>query len=207
MRSKLESVVWVGGGLIVLALMSLVMGLGSIPLVWLAKERKMRSKLESVVWVGGGLIVLALMSLVMGLGSIPLVWLAGGDPPDGISLMFFWWPAALWVAYITTAIDAGWRRERATRYFGHLPLARPGWITTTWLLYYFSPIILSGLSKAFRLVGWNGVSQVLFDFRWHAHFAIPMGIVCLAILCGAIFSGLGWLRTRVKSNKPKALTV
>src|SRR5574343_491625 len=98
----------------------------------------MRKHLDSVIWVGVCLMGLALLATVMAVGSIPLHWLAGGISSGGPSMMFAWWPAALLLTLIMLTVGATSSRTNRRIFFwiGPLAIARPGWITSAWLLYY-----------------------------------------------------------------------
>ncbi len=150
---------------------------------------------ETLKWVGifiGGLIVL-------GLPHEGLVWLAGGmDEPTGPAFLFFFWPILVVVCLITLTVDFVIRsRFWSDEYEGPPQLGfkrsnwgRPGFLTVTWIVFYFLPIIFNGLSILFKARNWAQLAELFFKYRWASRWLVVMlTIVCLVLFCALVAIG------------------
>lgn len=161
-------------------------------------------------WLGEKLLVVLafiILSIIMGIGHLGLVWLAGDtDEPSGLSVMFFLWPVALLLTFITLIFDFG--RRNGVRSYYYEPSVwksfsfwRPGLITGIWLAYYLSPILLNLVSEILKLVGWNVVAQTVFDYRWLVHPVLPFALLAILVFVGVISSCVQWIKDRFGSKQ------
>lgn len=143
-----------------------------------------------------GIVVLI---VVFGLPHTILVWLADGPSQKGVSLLFLWWPMFFIGCVGTLFLDRVFRITRSDRRSIGTKIV-PGYFTTVWSIFYFMPIVLNGLSKVYRSLGWNEAASLVFDYRWEASSMIFFGGMFALILLYGLCLFFRWVADRVKQK-------